>query len=108
MCRDYTNFDISLSIKYGLHFKITIFVKWLYSAVWDFWFWFNVLQLIIVSSYTWFVQKLSGLTTVHEVGKAYGILTLIVFNIVPLRSCTLRPTFLPLLETFCELLFRDV
>ena len=57
---------------------------------------------------TWFVQKVSGLTTVHEVDKAYRILTLIVVNIVPLRSYTLRPTFLPLLETFCELLFRDV
>jgi len=55
-----------------------------------------------------FVQKVSGLTTVHEVDKAYGVLTLIVFNIVPFRSYTLRPTFLPLLETFCELLFRDV
>jgi len=57
---------------------------------------------------TRFVQKVSGLTTVHEVDKAYGVLTLIVFNIVPFRSYTLRPTFLPLLETFCELLFRDV
>ena len=55
-----------------------------------------------------FVQKVSSLTTVHEVDKAYGVLTLIVFNIVPFRSYTLRPTFLPLLETFCELLFRDV
>ena len=32
---------------------------------------------------TRFVQKVSGLTTVHEVGKAYGVLTLIVFNIFP-------------------------
>ena len=55
-----------------------------------------------------FVQKLSGLTTVHKVDKAYGVLSLIVFNIVPFRSYTLRPTFLPLLETFCELLFWDV
>ena len=55
-----------------------------------------------------FVQKVSGLTTVHEVDKAYGVLTLIVFNTVPFSSYTLRPTFLPLLETFCELLFRDV
>ena len=55
-----------------------------------------------------FVQKVSGLTTVHEVDQAYGVLTLIVFNTVPLRSCTLRPKFLPLLETFCELVFRDV
>ena len=52
-----------------------------------------------------FVQKVSGLTTVHEVDKAYGVLTLIVFNIVPFRSYTLRPTSLPLLETFCELSF---
>jgi len=52
--------------------------------------------------------KKSGLTTVHEVDKAYGVLTLIVFNTVPFRSYTLRPMFLPLLETFCELLFRDV
>ena len=58
--------------------------------------------------YTWFVQKVSGLTTVHEVDKPYGVLTLIVFNTVPHRSYALRPTFLPLLETFCELLFRDV
>jgi len=55
-----------------------------------------------------FVQKLSGLTTIHEVDKAYGVLTLIVFNIVPFRSYTLHPTFLPLLETFYELFFRDV
>ena len=46
----------------------------------------------------WFVQKISGLTTVHEVDKAYGVLTLTVFNIVPFRSYTLRPQFLPLLE----------
>ena len=26
--------------------------------------------------YTWFVQKVSGLTTVREVDKAYGVLTL--------------------------------
>jgi len=58
--------------------------------------------------YTTFVQKVSGLTTVHEVDKVYGVLTLIVFNIVPFRSYTLRPTLLPLLGTFCELLFRDV
>jgi len=57
---------------------------------------------------TRFVQKVSGLTTVHEVDKAYGDLTLIVFNIVRFHSYTLRPTLLPLLETFCELLFRDV
>jgi hypothetical protein len=55
------------------------------------------------SIHMWFVQKVSGLTTVHEVDKAYGVLTLIVFN-----SYTLCPTFLPLLETFCKLLFRDV
>jgi len=58
--------------------------------------------------HTWFVQKVSGLTTIHEVDKAYGVLTLIVFTTVPLCSYTLRPTFLPLLETFCELLFQDV
>ena len=57
---------------------------------------------------TRFVQKVSGLITLHEVDKAYGVLTPIVFNIVPFRSYTLRPTFLPLLETFWELLFRDV
>jgi len=60
------------------------------------------------SIHMWFVQKVSGLTTVREVDKAYGVLTLTVFNIVPLRSHTLLPTFLPLLETFCELLFQDV
>jgi len=58
--------------------------------------------------HTRFVQKVSGLTTVHKVGKAYGVLTLLVFNVVPFRSYTLCPTFLPMLETFCELLFRDV
>ena len=58
--------------------------------------------------HTSFVQKVFGLTTVHEIEKAYVVLTLIDFNIVPFRSYTLRPTFLPLLETFCELLFRDV
>ena len=58
--------------------------------------------------YTRFVQKVSGLTRVQEVDKACGVLTLIVINTVPLRSYTLRPTFLPLLETFSELLFRDV
>jgi len=55
-----------------------------------------------------FVQKVSRLTTVHEVDKAYGVLTLIVFNIVPFPSYTLRPMLLPLLETFCRFLFRDV
>jgi len=59
--------------------------------------------------HTWFVQKVSGLTTVHEVDKAYGVLTLTVFNIVHLRSYTLRPTFLPriqyLLPTFFSKLF---
>ena len=57
---------------------------------------------------TRFVQNVSGLSTVHEVDKAYGVLTLIDFNIVPFRSYTLRPTFLPLLETFYELPFWDV
>ena len=54
------------------------------------------------------VKKVSRLTTVHAVDKAYGVLTLIVFNVVPFRSYTLRTTFLPLLETFCELLFWDI
>jgi len=67
-----------------------------------------VLELKMAFLYTRFFQKVSGLTTVHEVDKVYGVLTLIFFNIVPFRSYTLRPTFLPLLETFCELLFRDV
>jgi len=66
----------------------------------------NVCMYVLVCKR--FVQKLSGLTTVHEVDKPYGVLTLIVFNIVPFRSYTLRPSLLPLLETFCELLFRDV
>jgi len=48
-----------------------------------------------------FVQKVFGLTTVHEVDKAYGVLTLIFFNTVPFHSYTLRPAFLPLLETLC-------
>jgi len=51
--------------------------------------------------FTRFVQKVSELTIVHKVDKAYGVLTLIVFNIVPFRSYTLRPTLLPLFETFC-------
>ena len=55
-----------------------------------------------------FVQKVSNLTTVHEVDKANGVLTPIVFNMVPFRSYTLRPMFLPLLQTFFELLFQDV
>ena len=57
---------------------------------------------------TRFVQKVSGLTTAHEEDKAYGVLTLMVFNTVPFRGYTLRPTLLPLLETFCELHFQDV
>jgi len=61
-----------------------------------------------VGRYMRFVQKVSELTTIHEVDKACGVLTLIVFNIVPFRGYILCPTFLPLLETFCELLFRDV
>ena len=64
--------------------------------------------LIITLSISGLFKKVSGLTTVHEVDKTYGGLTLIVFNIVPFRSYTLRPTFLPLLETFCEIIFRDV
>jgi len=72
-----------------------------------------VFRIIIKNIYTRclnkrFVQKVSRLATVHEIDKAYGLLTLIVFNIVPFASYTLRPTFLPLLETFCELLFWDV
>jgi hypothetical protein len=58
--------------------------------------------------YMWFVQNVSVLATVHEVDKAYGVLTLIVFSIVPFRSYTLRLTVLSLLGTFCEPLFRDV
>jgi hypothetical protein len=46
------------------------------------------------------ISKVSGLTTVHEVAKAYWVLTLIVFNTGPFRRYTLRPTLLPLLETF--------
>ena len=62
----------------------------------------------VFNYYTRFVQKVSGLTTVHEVDKAYGVLTLIVFNIVPFCSYTLCPTLLSLLETFCKLLLQDV
>jgi len=70
---------------------------------------FTIHKFYVLSTQcTRYVQKVSGLTTVHEVDKAYGVLTLIVFNIVPFRSYTLRSTFVPLLETFCELLFRDV
>jgi len=41
--------------------------------------------------YTRFVQKVSGLTTVHEVDKAYGVLTLIVFNTVPFPQLHTSP-----------------
>jgi hypothetical protein len=58
----------------------------------------------VYNAHTWFDKKVSGLTTVHKVDKAYGVLILIVFNIVPLSSYTLRP----MLDTFCEVLFRDV
>jgi len=68
----------------------------------------NLIKFYTTYFITRFVQKVSGLTTVHEVDKAYGVLTLNVFNIVPFRSYTLRPTFLPLLETLCELIFQDV
>ena len=54
------------------------------------------------SGNTRFVQKVSGLTTVHKVDKDYGVLNLIVLNIVPFRSHTFRPTFFPLLETFAN------
>ena len=64
--------------------------------------------IALYTVYTRFVQKVSELTKVHEADKAYGVLTLIVFNVVPFRSYTLLPLFLPLLETFCELVFRDV
>ena len=59
--------------------------------------------MVKIVKYKRFVQKVSGLTIVHKVDKAYGVLTQIVFNIVPFRNYTLRPTFLPLLETFCKL-----
>ena len=68
----------------------------------------SVYIYIYIHTHTGFVQKVSELTKVHEVDDAYGVLTLTVFNIVPFRSYTLRPTLQPLLETFCELLFRDV
>jgi len=42
------------------------------------------------------------MTTVHGVDKAYGVLTLTVFNTVLFRSYTLRPTFLPLLKHFAN------
>ena len=53
---------------------------------------------------TRFVQKVSGLTTVHEVDKAYDyeVLTLIVFNTVPFRSYTLHPTFLSVWKHFAN------
>jgi len=61
----------------------------------------NLFSLNTVQSvHTSFVQTVSGLTTVYEVDKAYVVLTLIAFNTVPFRSYTLRPTILPLLETF--------
>ena len=41
--------------------------------------------------HTWFVQKVSGLTTVLEVDKAYGVLTQIFFNIVPLGNILQTP-----------------
>jgi hypothetical protein len=65
-------------------------------------------EIGVLNSNMWFVKKVSVLTTVHEVDKACGVLTLMVFNVVPFRSYTLRPKFLPLLETFFKLLFWDV
>ena len=53
-----------------------------------------------------FVQKVSELTTVHEVDEAYGVLTIIVFNIVSFCSYTLRPVLLPLFESFANSSFR--
>jgi len=64
------------------------------------------IYLLLQSYNSRFVQKVSVLTTVHEVDKTYEVLTLIVFNTVPFRSYTLRPTLLPPLQTFWELLFR--
>ena len=52
-------------------------------------------------------SNVSVLTTVSEADKAYGVLTLIVFNLVRFRGYTLSPPFLPMLETFCELLFSE-
>jgi len=69
---------------------------------------YKVIKFYTTYFITRFVQKVSGLTTVHEVGKAYGVLTLNVLNLVPFCNYTLRPTFLPLLKTFCKLLFQDV
>ena len=68
----------------------------------------NLIKFYTTYFITRFVQKVSGLTTVHEVDKTLGVLILNIFNIVPFRSYTLHPTFLPLLETFCKLLFQDV
>jgi len=45
-------------------------------------------SVLFICGHAWFVQKVSGLTTVYEVDKGYRVLTLIVFNIVPLRSHT--------------------
>jgi len=67
-----------------------------------------VFVTVFIYSYTRFVQKVYGLATIHQVDKAYGVLTLIILNIVAFCSYTVRPTFVPLLKTFCELLFQDV
>jgi len=80
--RCFENFELWLLLQ-----KLTKFVKMSQ----------NIPSSLSDISFTRFVQKVSGLTTVHEVDKAYGVLTLTVFNIIPFRSYTLRPT----LETFC-------
>jgi hypothetical protein len=46
---------------------------------------------LLKNKHTGFVQNVSGLTTVHEVDKANGVLTPTVFNIVPSRDL-LQPT----------------
>ena len=93
---------LKISLNFGYMFTWIFFYVLTWTHSW------NLFKHFRYTIYTWFVQKVSGSTTVHEVGKAYGVLTLIVFNTVPFRSYTLRLTVLPLLETFCELLFRDL
>jgi len=51
--------------------------------------------LVASCAYMRFVQKVFGLTTVHEVDKAYGVLTLIVFNIF-------RSTSKHFAQRFCQ------
>jgi len=75
---------------------------------------FNILNILCSNSgkvcyrldYMRCVQKVSGLTTVHEVDKAYRILTLIVFNIVPSTATHFTQRFCHCWKHFANSSFR--